>query len=150
MERVWFDAFYKQVRCSPDEAPIILTESVMASKENREKLIGIMFENFQVPEYYSAPQEYFSFVASGKKTGIVLSSGYNITLAVPIIDGKIIKDAISSLEIGGHNLNVALLKLLTEKGYYFGKKEKSEIIYVKEKLCFVSSDYDSDLHKTKE
>ena len=49
MEKLWRHTFFEALRRSPDEHPVLLTESALAPKENREKTAQIMFETFKTP-----------------------------------------------------------------------------------------------------
>ena len=63
----------------PSEHPCHLTEVPLNSKANREKMITCMFEAFNVPKFYLSIQEVLSLFSSGKVTGLVLDSGYEVT-----------------------------------------------------------------------
>lgn len=52
MEKLWHYTLQVELRVSPEHHPILLTESPMTSKENREKMTQIMFEVFNVPCLY--------------------------------------------------------------------------------------------------
>ena len=52
MEKVWHHTLYNELRVSPEEHSIIMTETNTNPRENREKLTQIMFEVFNVPCLY--------------------------------------------------------------------------------------------------
>lgn len=67
--------------------PVVLTDSVLNSRTNRESLCSSMFEAFGVPAFYVAMQPVLSLYASGRTSGLVLDSGHSHSYAVPVIDG---------------------------------------------------------------
>ena len=52
MERVWKHTIYDELRVTPEEHPIILTEAPQNPDANREKMAEMMFEVFNVPCLY--------------------------------------------------------------------------------------------------
>lgn len=69
MERLWEHIFDKELRVTIEEHPVLLTEPPLNPKINREKMVEIMFEGFEVPATYVAIQAVLSLYASGRTTG---------------------------------------------------------------------------------
>jgi actin beta/gamma 1 len=139
MERIWHHTFYNELRISPEEHPVLMTENVLNPRANREKMTQIMFETFNTPAFYTATQSALALYASGRTTGLVLDIGYGVTHAVPIYEGMEISHAISRLDLAGRDLTDYLMKLLATRRYIFSTTEEHDCVPdIKEKLCYTA------------
>ena len=69
MEKLWQHTFEQELRVSIEERPVLLTEPPLNPKFNKEKMVEIMFEAFEIPATYVAVQAVLSLYASGRTTG---------------------------------------------------------------------------------
>ncbi|GLT74314.1 hypothetical protein SLA2020_461190 [Shorea laevis] len=151
MERLWEHTFDKELRITTEEHPVLLTEAPLNPKLNREKTIEIMFEVFDVPATYVAIQAVLSLYASGRTTGVVMDSGEGVTHVVPIYEGYALPHAIERLDLAGKDLTDYLTKILAEDGYLFTTSAEREIVRdIKERLSYVSMDFDKELATSSE
>lgn len=145
MEKIWEHCFTNELRCTPADHNVMLTEAPLNPKENREKMAEIMFGTFQVKGLYVAIQAVLSLYSAGKFTGIVCDSGDGVSHFVPIYDGYALPHSILRLDLAGREVTRHFVKLLTEVGRSFTTSAEFEIAKaIKEKLCYVALDFEEE------
>ena len=142
---MWSHTFYNELRCKPEETGgVLLTEAPRNPKENRERMVQIMFETFGVPNTYVAIQAVMSLYAAGRTTGLVVDSGDGVTHTVPVFEGYAVPHAVEKMDIAGRCLTNYLQKLLLEQtAESFTSTAEMEIVKgIKEDLCYVAQNYE--------
>lgn len=74
---------YDQLRVESQDFPVLLTEAPLNPKFNRERMLQIMFETFNVPCLYVAVQAVMALYSTGRTTGNLA-----FTICVLIHQGK--------------------------------------------------------------
>jgi actin-related protein len=146
MEKVWHHTFYNELRVAPNEAKgVLLTEAPRNPKANREKMVQIMFETFEVQNIYVAIQAVMSLYSAGRTTGLVVDSGDGVTHTVPVFEGFSLPHAVEKCMIAGRVLTGQMQKLLLNCGINMQSASELEVVKdMKEKLCYVAQDFDAE------
>lgn len=151
MEKVWHHTLYSELRVSPEEHPVLMTESSLNPKSEREKLTEVMFETFNVPYFYSHVQSVLALLASGRTTGVVLDSGEAVSHMVPIFEGYAIPHATLKVKLGGSDLTNYMRKILKERGHTFNIHTESHIVQdIKETMSYIVADFAGGLKESEE
>lgn len=146
MEKLWQWTFTNELRVEPSEMTgVLITEAPRNPKANRERMVEIMFETFNVNNFYVAIQAVMSLYAAGRSTGLVVDSGDGVTHTVPVFEGFSIPSAIEKMEIAGRVITEWTQKLLLEINESFTSSAEMEIVKsIKEELAFVAEDYEAE------
>merc|ERR1712038_1948605 len=146
MTALWHHTFYNELRGDPSEQGVMLTEAPMNPKNNREKMCQIMFETFDVPEFYVGVQAVLSLYSSGRTSGIVMDSGDGVSHCVPIYEGYSLPHAVSRLDLAGRDLTTYMQRILKERGLVLEGSSGLEIVReIKETLCYVALDFEAEM-----
>lgn len=151
MEKVWNHTIYQEMKTTPEEQAILLTEPPLNPKENREKTTEIMFECFHVPCLYVGVQAVLALYASGRTTGLVIDSGEGVSHTVPTYEGFAIPHAIHRIELSGSDLNLYFQELLKKIGYSFTTPDDMDsVAWLKERVCQAPLDYEAGMKEAAE
>jgi len=143
---VWNYTFFEKLKINPKDTKILLTEPPMNPKENREKMVQVMFETYGFNGVYIAIQAVLTLYAQGLLTGVVVDSGDGVTHIVPVYEGFSLPHLTRRLNVAGRNITRYLIKLLLLRGYAFNRTADFETVrQIKEKYCYVG--YDLELEK---
>ena len=148
MEKVWRHMFHNELRIAPEEHSVIMTESPMTPKANREKAAQVMFETFNVPALYIASSAELALRASGRTTGLVLELGDHVCYAVPIYAQASQPHAILRSDLAGRDLTSYLQTILNKRGESLTTTaERAFVEDIKHKLSYVALDFDEAMDK---
>jgi len=150
MEKIWHHTFYDHLKIAPEEHPIFVTDACFNPKTNREKITQHLFESFGVPACYCEVPAVLGIYASGRSTGIVTDIGEGVCSIVPIYEGYMTWSAANRRDFGGGDITEELRVCLTENGHALSNTYDRELVReIKERLCYVSKDYELDSAQVK-
>lgn len=141
IEYVWDYTFHEKLKINTNECKILLTEPPMNPKQNRERLVQVMFEKYGFQAVYVAIQAVLTLYAQGLLTGVVVDSGDGVTHTVPVFEGFSLPHLTRRLDVAGRAVTRYLIKLMLLRGYAFNRTADFETVrMIKEKLCYVAYD----------
>ena len=147
MEKIWHHTFYNELKVSPDEHPVLLTEAPLNPKVNREKMTSIMFETFSVPSMYLQDQSVLSLFTCGRTTGIALNVRDGYSYILPVYEGFKLLYVYGRRPIHD-DLTEFMRTLLRNRGFSFNTYYEREIVRdIKAKLCYVALDFEAEMKK---
>lgn len=154
MEKIWHYTFYNKhylnYYLDPTEHPVVMTESILNNKANREKMAQVMFETFNVPFYYSNSQEFYSLLSNEIDEGLVCIMGYDSYQSVAFYYGISIPISLNTVNLSGNIISSYLCEILNDRGYTFATSKEKEIVNdIRYKLAYVVYDYNSNLQIAK-
>jgi actin-related protein len=94
----------------PKNMDILLTDSPMNTKENKQQIAKIMFETFKVESLAIINTAVLSLFSTGKTTGIVAECGEGVSYTVPVFEGYALPHAIHKLDMAGQDITNELIR----------------------------------------
>lgn len=149
-EKVLRHTFTNELQVNPEGHNVLITETALNPKVNREKLTQLLFDTFNVPGLYVANTAVLSLYSAGKFTGVVVEIGDGVAHIVPVFDGSVLPHSIQRINLAGRDLTDYLIQILSERGLHLTTGAEREIVKeIKEKLCYVALDFDEELDASK-
>eukprot|EP01047_Picozoa_sp_COSAG01_P019628 COSAG01_NODE_1096_length_11713_cov_213.007060_10_plen_606_part_00 len=117
MEIIWQHAFFNEARVAPEESPVLMTEAILTPKANRERMIQICFETFEVPFFFVCTRAALALFGTSRATGIVLQVSDGEPYAIPFYQGNAIVHSVVAIRcMRGCELDDLMSRLLSERG----------------------------------
>ena len=144
MEAVWDHAFRSLVGLSPEDdflpdLSIVQTEPAFNPKQNREKMIEMMFETFKAKSVNISVQAALALCARGNRSGVVVDAGDGVTHIVPVFEGYVQTDAVRRVDVAGRQVTSRLFELIGRQCPSLdAERDFSLVQKIKETFCFVA------------
>jgi actin-related protein 2 len=102
----------------------------MNPTKNREKIVKVMFETYQISGVYVAIQAVLTLYAQCLLTGVVVNSGDGVTYICPVYEGFSLPHLTRRLDMTGRDITRYLIKLLLLQGYAFNHSADFETVFM--------------------
>lgn len=138
MELLWALVF-SELKVNSEDHPVLLTESALNPRRQREKAAEIFFDSFNCPAIFVSAQPILALYSSGRTTGLVLDCGDGVSHAVPVVEGFALSHAITRADVAGRDITEHLAVLLRRAGHVFHTSAEYEVVrQIKEQACYVA------------
>ncbi len=139
MENMWEYIFEKELNLDPKNMNILLTDSPLNLKENKQQLAEIMFEKFRVESLSIVNTAVLSLFSTGKTSGIVVEAGEGVSYTVPVFEGYALPHAIHKIDIAGQDITNQLINHLKADGVPVTHSHFEYVREMKEQMCSVAT-----------
>ena len=152
--QIWDYVFSEDVLgIKPPDVDLIFTEPIFNFASIQDTLNEILFEEYKFKSVLRLPAPLLSYVkyehcVKDVKCGLVVDSGYSFTHIVPIYRGKLVVEGIVRIDVGGKLLTNHLKEIISYRQLHV-MDETCVMNQVKEDVCYVSLDFNSDMEMTK-
>ncbi|XP_029773397.1 uncharacterized protein LOC115274128 [Suricata suricatta] len=146
LEVLWQHLFYCRLGVQPEELAVLVADSPISPRTNREKVAEILFERFHVPAMQTAHQALLALYAYGRTTGLVLGSGHGTSYVAPILTGDLAPLDTYRLDVAGADLTEYLAQLLLASGH--SSPKTGLVNQIKEACCYVAMDTKAEMART--
>lgn len=137
--------FDKELGADTRNMNVLIAESPLTKKEDKQQLATIMFENFKVKSFALQNTAVLSLFSTGTTTGLVAESGEGVTYTVPVFEGYALPHALHSLNVSGADITSKLIRELQNCDSPVSEKQFEYIRDIKEQMCHVSLDFDQEM-----
>ncbi|XP_069861292.1 uncharacterized protein [Dipodomys merriami] len=146
LEVLWQHLFYCRLGVQPEQLAVLVADSPISPRTNREKVAEILFERFHVPAMQTVHQALLTLYAYGRTTGLVLGSGHGTSYVAPILTGDLAPLDTYRLDVAGTDLTDYLAQLLQASGH--SPPKAGLVNQIKEACCYVALDMEAEMART--
>lgn len=152
--QIWDYVFSEDVLAiKPPDTNLIFTEPLFNFASIQDTLNEILFEEYKFKSVLRAPAPLMSYLNYDHHTqhhtcGVVVDSGYSFTNIVPVYRGRMVMEGIVRIDVGGKLLTNHLKEIISYRQLHV-LDETCVINHVKEDTCYIPSDFNSEMEKSR-
>lgn len=121
------------------EGNVVLTEPILTSRPDRERVTQLMFEVFNANGVFIQDQPVCSLYAAGKTSGLVVDVGHSKVDVSTVTEGLLNSSSATRLPYGGEQLTQYLDHLLAQRGIKLSSLHDVEVLKEQCAKCADSS-----------
>jgi actin, other eukaryote len=134
IEFIWEHIIKNLMQQELSSANVLITDSILNTRENREHIAQIFFEHLGVNSLGIMASPVLSLFSIGKTRGVVLDVGCGLTSIVPVFEGYALPHAIHKIPLSGTDItnfiHKKLLNHLKPSQTFIARNIKEEMMIV--------------------
>ena len=139
--------FVNELGIDTKNATILMTDSPMSSKADKQRLAQIMFEHFRFKAFALQNTAVLSLFSNGTTTGLVAESGEGVTYTVPVFEGYALPHAMYQIDVAGQEVTKKLIQELADADMPVTLDHYHLIRDAKERMCHVARNYQNEMER---
>ncbi|XP_062996775.1 actin-related protein 5 [Elgaria multicarinata webbii] len=155
LQELLFDHGFQRLGVSSEgcvDHPVVITEAVCNPLYSRQMMSELLFECYQVPKVSYGVDSLYSFYHNKKQgwpcSGLIVSSGYQCTHILPVLDGRLDARNCKRINLGGCQAATYLQRLLQLKyPGHFAAITLSRVEEILHEHSYVAEDYKEEMQK---
>ncbi|XP_058186010.1 actin-related protein 5 isoform X1 [Rhododendron vialii] len=130
--------------------PVLITECACNPVQSRSKMAELLFESYGVPSVAFGVDAAFSYKYNQQlgvcnKDGLVISTGFSTSHAIPFVNGEPVYEACCRTNVGGYHVTDYLKQLLSLKyPHHMSRLTWEKVEDLKMEHCYIAPDYLSE------
>ncbi|KAJ6661077.1 hypothetical protein lerEdw1_016878 [Lerista edwardsae] len=149
LQELLFDHGFQRLGVSSEgcvDHPVVITEAVCNPLYSRQMMSELLFECYQVPKVSYGVDSLYSFYHNRRQgwpcNGLIVSSGYQCTHILPILDGRLDARNCKRINLGGCQATSYLQRLLQLKyPGHFAAMTISRVEEILHEHSYIAEDY---------
>lgn len=142
MRDIWEYIIKDQLQLDPSTVNVLVTDPVLNSRENKQRISQIFFESIGVSSLGIVASPVLSLFSTGKTRGVIVDSGDGCTSIVPVFEGFALPHATKRIPLAGIDITNYLLQNLSS---HLRPEQFTVARGIKEEMLVVALDYERTL-----
>lgn len=149
LESILHHTFYNELTIAPEDHTLLLTEHPLGPKQNRENILQIAMETFNIPGVYFGIPGVLSYFANKTVTsGLFLDCGHGVTSLLPMYEGEVLVKGIVRQNWAADVCTDRLLQLLQHANNECIKFDKNTLELMTQHRAYIPYSELSDISHT--
>lgn len=112
LEALLSHSFRNHLSLDPSNHPVLWSEPTSGSKSQRERMLQMLMEKFQLPAVFFCRSVVLTAFAAGRSTAMICESGAGITTVAPVHEGYVLTKGVKRTKLAGDALDAIVQQLI--------------------------------------